>query len=146
MARLQGTLDEKEKLTNRVRAANDDAQRDFACGLILSDLFKKDYAQNMVDLQRVNSSIERQFSQIEQHSSLLVQRDGSHSMEQSLDAASDLVRYEAKKLADQSSSDQSDSMFDENNINLITSLVAILQEISKSGLRFLSVLKVYFFY
>ena len=67
-------------------------------------------------------------------------------MEQSLDAASDLVRYEAKKLADQSSSDQSDSMFDENNINLITSLVAILQEISKSGLRFLSVLKVDFFF
>ena len=56
-----GTLDEKEKLTNRVRKANDDAQRDFACGLILSDVFKKDYAQNMVDLQRVNSSIERQF-------------------------------------------------------------------------------------
>ena len=58
---LLGTLDEKEKLTNRVRKANDDAQRDFACGLILSDVFKKDYAQNMVDLQRVNSSIERQF-------------------------------------------------------------------------------------
>ena len=32
-----------------------------ACGSILSDIFKKDYAQNMLDLQRVNTSIERQF-------------------------------------------------------------------------------------
>ena len=60
-------------------------------------------------------------------------------MEQALDAASDLVRYEAKKLEDQQTSSSSssgggdDNNFDENNINLITSLVAILQEISKSG-------------
>ena len=72
------------------------------------------------------------FSQIEQHSSVLVQRDGSHSMEQALNGASDLVRYEAKKLEDQALSEAT-SLFDENNVNLITSLVAILQEISKSG-------------
>ena len=54
-------------------------------------------------------------------------------MEQALDQASDLVRYEAKKMEDQAVSTSDEAMFDSTNVSLITSLVAILQEISKSG-------------
>ena len=54
-------------------------------------------------------------------------------MEQALDQASDLVRYEAKKMEDQAVSTSDEAMFDTTNVSLITSLVAILQEISKSG-------------
>ena len=54
-------------------------------------------------------------------------------MEQALDQASDLVRYEAKKMEDQAVTTSDEPMFDSTNVNLITSLVAILQEISKSG-------------
>ena len=40
-----GILDEKEKLTFKIRQANDDAQTSFAVGMVLTNNFKKDYAQ-----------------------------------------------------------------------------------------------------
>lgn len=40
-----------------LRENNNHAQKQFACGFQLSIPAKKEYAQNMVDLQSVNSSI-----------------------------------------------------------------------------------------
>lgn len=42
---FSGILDEKEKLTFKIRQANDDAQTSFAVGMVLTNNFKKDYAQ-----------------------------------------------------------------------------------------------------
>ena len=101
----------------------------------------------MVDLQRVNSSIGRQFR-------LVLKRFVLYNIlffSQALDQASDLVRYEVKKMEDQAVSTSDEPMFDSTNVNLITSLVGILQDISKSGWfifldTFLSSLKSQFSY
>ena len=108
-------MDEKEKLTFKIRQANDDAQTSFAVGMVLTNNFKKDYAQvrtfrkpqiknsfnfkNMVDLQKVNNKIEELFKSIETMSNPLTQRDHAEmsSVENSLNAAEDFIRFEQKK-------------------------------------------------
>ena len=54
---ILGTLDEKEKVVLNLREKNNAAQKQFAQGYQLTIPIKKEYAQNMVELAQVNTTI-----------------------------------------------------------------------------------------
>lgn len=99
----------------------------------------------MVDLQKVNNKIEELFKSIETMSNPLTQRDHAEmsSVENSLNAAEDFIRFEQKKHNhDEVNTIKYTKNFTFQHIlfqsevhQLIVHLVSILQEISKSGTR-----------
>jgi len=132
LAELQGTLDEKEKIVMTLRENNNDAQKQFACGFQLSTPSKTEYAQNLVELNNVNNSIEKLFLMISKYSSGLTQKYPFEldTSENALSNATDLVEHEIKRqraIRRESVAEPVESEY------LIIHLVAILEELSKSG-------------
>ena len=110
-----GTLDEKEKVVMNLREKNNAAQKQFAQGYQLTIPIKKEYAQNMVELSQVNSSIglapsnkdflwrlslESLFAMISKYSSGLSQRYPFEldNADNALSNATDLVEHEIKRI------------------------------------------------
>jgi len=128
LADLQVLLDEKERIVGLLHLTNNHAQAQFALGQHLSMSEKKEYAQNMVRLQQVNSRLEKVFGIVNSSSSSLKTKYPTEieTVEHACANAYDLVQQQNKRYP----SDPNKPLKSES---LIVHLTAILEELGKSN-------------
>ncbi|CAG5107882.1 Oidioi.mRNA.OKI2018_I69.chr1.g3535.t1.cds [Oikopleura dioica] len=128
LADLQVLLDEKERIVGLLHLTNNHAQAQFALGQHLSMSEKKEYAQNMVRLQQVNSRLEKVFGIVNSSSSSLKTKYPTEieTAEHACANAYDLVQQQNKRYPN----DPNNPLKSES---LIVHLTAILEELGKSN-------------